>query len=155
MTLIVDVSRQQLFLLDLQEHLLQSYPVSTATNGLGEEKNSFKTPRGWHQVRAKIGAGLPLFTVFRGRRPTGQVCDVTMDKQRDWILTRILWLSGLEVGVNRLGKVDTMQRYIYIHGTAEEDRIGQPVSHGCIRLRNEDILELFDQVRIGERVYIK
>lgn len=150
----VDVLRQQLFLLDGAGRVLAEYPVSTAANGLGEQKNSFKTPRGHHQIRAKIGDGLPINTVFRGRRPTGEVYEHAMGVQKDWILTRILWLSGLEQGFNRLGAVDTMQRYVYIHGTADEVQIGKQVSHGCIRMRNQDILELYDRVQVGERVYI-
>lgn len=155
MTLLIDSEQQALSLLDDKERVIAVYPVSTAVNGLGETKNSFKTPRGWHQIRAKIGAGMPINSVFVGRRPTGEVYSSSMTQNRDWILTRILWLSGLTPGVNRLGEVDTMQRYIYLHGTADEARIGQPVSHGCIRLKNKDILSLFDRVRVGEHVYIK
>lgn len=154
MTLLIDTTMQQLFLHDADDQLIATYPVSTAKNGLGEEKNSFKTPRGLHQIRAKIGAGCPINTVFRARRPTGEIYQPGNEENRDWILTRILWLSGLTVGVNRLGNVDTMQRYIYIHGTADEKHIGKPVSCGCIRLRNRDILELFEQVGVGELVNI-
>lgn len=133
------------------------FPISTAKNGLGEKLGSFKTPRGQHDIVAKIGDGLPIYTVFRGRRATGEIYNQKLDEQypkRDWILTRILWLRGLEVGKNRLGQVDTMRRFIYIHGTADEHLIGQPVSHGCIRLKNEDIMQLFDLIDVGERVVV-
>lgn len=135
----------------------QSYPISSALKGLGECKNSYQTPRGWHTVRAKIGHGLPLNAVFVGRRFTGEVYTPALGvqyPQRDWILTRILWLSGSEKGVNRLGQVDTFQRYIYIHGTADEEGIGQPRSHGCIRMKNADILTVFDTIPVHAPVYI-
>lgn len=131
--------------------------VSTAARGAGEEKDSFRTPRGTHVVRARIGAGAPLNTVFVGRRPTGEIYTPTLGRThpgRDWILTRILWLSGLEPGRNRLGDVDTMQRYIYIHGTPDEVTLGVPGSHGCIRMRNRDVVELFDRVPAGTEVRI-
>ena len=135
-----------------------SYPVSTALNGLGELQDSGKTPRGWHQIRAKIGRGSPINTVFVGRRPTGEIYSADLDllyPGRDWILTRILWLSGLEVGKNRLGLCDTMRRYIYIHGCPDELPIGKPESHGCIRMRNTNIIELFDIVKYGTKIYIE
>jgi len=116
---------------------------------MGSEKNSGKTPLGHHIVRAKIGAGLPINSVFVGRRPTGEVFDQNLaqnNPHRDWILSRILWLSGTQLGKNRLGNVDTMQRYIYIHGTPDSEPMGCPISHGCIRMRNSDIVELFDLV---------
>ncbi len=134
------------------------YPVSTALNGAGEEENSGCTPRGWHRVRVAIGAGLPLNTVFVGRRPTGEIYSPELalqQPQRDWILTRILWLQGLEVGVNRMGNVDSMRRYIYIHGTPDSEPMGQPLSHGCIRMRNSDITELFELVSAGTPVWIQ
>lgn len=131
--------------------------VSTAKNGPGEEMGSECTPRGWHVVRAKIGAGCPLNTVFVGRRPTGEIYTPELGRaypDRDWVLSRLLWLSGLEVGRNRLGTVDTMRRYIYFHGCPDGVRLGVPDSHGCIRMRNKDILRLFDQVEVGTRVLI-
>ncbi|SEQ68500.1 L,D-transpeptidase catalytic domain [Amphritea atlantica] len=134
------------------------YPVSTALNGPGEQKNSGCTPRGKHLVRAKIGAGKPLNTVFVGRRDTGETYSADLARrypQRDWILTRILWLSGCEIGRNRLSSVDTMQRYIYIHGTPDSEPMGQPLSHGCIRMRNNDIAELFERVSVGTLVFIE
>lgn len=133
-------------------------PVSTALNGPGEQKNSGCTPRGWHTIRACIGAGVPLNSVFLGRRPTGEIYSADLAQQypnRDWILTRVLWLSGLEVGRNRLGNVDTMQRYIYIHGTPDSEPMGQPKSHGCIRMRNTDLMVLFEGVLAGTPVLIQ
>ncbi len=145
----ISLAAQTLELLDDAGELLRRYPVSTGARGAGERQGSYQTPRGRHLVRAKIGAGCPLFTVFSGRRPTGEIWSPELDAAypgRDWILTRILWLSGCEPGCNRLGEVDTMRRYIYIHGTSEQAPMGEAQSHGCIRMRNRDILELFDLV---------
>ncbi|MNZ33971.1 L,D-transpeptidase [compost metagenome] len=124
-------------------------PVSTALNGPGEQQGSGCTPRGRHQVRARIGAGLPEAAVLVGRRWTGEIWSPALaaqHPQRDWILTRILWLSGCEPGRNRLGAVDTFRRYIYLHGTPDSEPMGEARSHGCIRLRNADLLALFEQV---------
>lgn len=131
--------------------LVLRMPVSTALNGPGERNGSGCTPRGRHQVRARIGEGLPLGAVLRGRRWTGEVWTPELHAQhpgRDWILTRILWLSGCEPGRNRLGEVDTFRRYIYLHGTPDTEPLGIPLSHGCIRLRNADLLELFPRVPV-------
>ena len=144
MNILIDIPRQELVLPNGRRYL-----VSTARNGLGEVNGSFCTPRGRHIVRAKIGAGQPLNTVFVRRRPTGEIWSPELDEKhvgRDWMLTRILWLSGCEVGRNRLGDVDTMRRYIYIHGAPERAEMGKPGSIGCIRMRNADIIELFDLV---------
>ena len=138
--------------------LLTEYPVSTARNGPGETLGSGCTPRGWHQVRARIGAGAPLNTVFLRRRPTGEIYSEALAREfpgRDWILTRILWLSGLEPGRNRLGDVDTFRRFIYIHGTPDSVPMGVPGSRGCVRMRNRDLLEVFDAVSPGTRVLIR
>ncbi len=127
----------------------RTYVVSTAKNGAGEKNGSFCTPRGSHIVRAKIGAGQPLGAVFVRRRPTGEVWTPEMHERypgRDWILTRILWLSGREPGRNRLGQVDTMRRYIYIHGCPDSAELGKPGSIGCVRMRNRDVAELFERV---------
>ncbi|WAE54382.1 L,D-transpeptidase [Stutzerimonas frequens] len=124
-------------------------PVSTARNGVGEQNGSGCTPRGVHQVRARIGDGLPEGAVLRGRRWTGEIWSQELHASfpgRDWILTRILWLSGCEPGVNRMGKVDTFRRYIYIHGTPDCEPMGVPLSHGCVRMRNADLLQLFPRV---------
>ncbi|MCG8591678.1 MAG: L,D-transpeptidase [Proteobacteria bacterium] len=152
----VDLATQTLTLLENDRELV-SYPVSTATKGPGESEGSEQTPRGAHEIRAKIGDGAPERAVFAGRRPTGEICTDALAAsapERDWILTRILWLRGLERGRNRGGDVDSMRRYIYIHGTPEEDAIGTPASHGCIRMRNADVLDLFDRVPVGTRVDI-
>ncbi|MGH8728730.1 MAG: L,D-transpeptidase family protein [Burkholderiales bacterium] len=146
--------RQRLELLD-DSNVIKSYPVSTAEKGPGEQMGSYCTPRGEHLVRAKIGARAPLNTVFVERRPTGEIFNSELDAQhpgRDWILTRILWLSGLESGFNRGGCVDTMRRYIYIHGTPDRVALGRPESKGCVRMRNADIVELFDLIPVGAHV---
>jgi L,D-transpeptidase YbiS len=153
----VSISLQSLRLLDDGGLLLAEYPVSTALKGVGESKGSGCTPHGRHVVRAKIGAGQPLGAVFIGRRPTGEIWTPQLAAEfpaRDWILTRILWLSGREAGLNRMGGCDTMQRYIYIHGTPDTEPIGVPRSHGCIRMRNVDVLELFERVPAGTPVLI-
>lgn len=137
---------------------IESFPVSTAKNGPGEQHGSECTPRGWHQIRARIGAAAPPGAVFVGRRWTGEVYDASLNAThpgRDWILSRILWLSGLEPGVNRLGTVDTMRRYIYIHGAPDDLITGQPESHGCVRMRNDDVIRLFDRITPGTRVRIE
>lgn len=134
------------------------YAVSTARNGLGEQAGSECTPRGHHIVRAKIGAGAPPGAVFVGRRPTGEVWSphlAALHPERDWILSRILWLSGCEIGLNRLGGVDSMRRYIYIHGTPDTEPMGMPASHGCVRMRNADVIDLFDRVPVGCPVEIR
>ncbi len=136
---------------------VRRYVVSTSRNGAGERQGSFCTPRGEHIVRAKIGAGQPWNTVFVRRRPTGEIWTSELAERfpgRDWILTRILWLSGCEPGRNRLGEVDTMRRYIYIHGSPENVEMGKPGSIGCIRMRNQDIVELFELAPPGTEVRI-
>jgi lipoprotein-anchoring transpeptidase ErfK/SrfK len=157
-TIVLDVSiSQQKCQLMVGGEVVFSSAISTALNGTGEQKNSGCTPRGLHIIRACIGAGLPENTVFVGRRPTGEVYTPELGEQfpeRDWILTRILWLSGLELGKNRLANVDTMQRYIYIHGCPDSLPMGKPLSHGCIRMHNKDLMMLFDLVSPGTRVMI-
>lgn len=153
----ISIPQQLLTVLDDNGELLAQYAVSTATNGVGCEKNSGCTPLGQHIIRAKIGEGEALNTVFVGRRPTGEIWSpelMTRFPERDWILTRILWLSGTEHGVNRLGNVDTMQRYIYIHGTPDSTEMGKIGSHGCIRMRNDDVIALFDMAPVGTPVRI-
>lgn len=152
----ISITNQSLTLFEGTDTLAQ-YRVSTALNGPGELNNSGCTPRGAHYIRAKIGAGLPVNSVFVARRPTGEIFSPQLAEQfphRDWILTRILWLCGREPGRNRLGEVDSMRRYIYIHGTPDSEPMGVPRSHGCIRMRNQDILELFDNIAVGTAVDI-
>ncbi len=151
----IHIPAQTLELYDNSGRLLRRFPVSTGANGVGEESGSYCTPRGRHVVRARIGAGQPVNTVFVQRRPTGEIYTPQLGAQhpgRDWILTRILWLSGCEPGFNRLGSCDTMRRYIYIHGTPDSTPLGQPGSRGCVRMRNTDLMELFDLVPVGTEV---
>ncbi len=154
----IDVPTQSLILKDAQGRILMQTRISTARNGVGEENGSEKTPRGAHYIRARIGAGLPADAVLVSRRPTGEIYSPSLRAafpNRDWILTRILWLCGLEPGKNRLGHVDTMRRYIYIHGCPDDDPMGVPGSHGCVKMRNREIIELFDRVAPGTRVHIR
>jgi L,D-transpeptidase YbiS len=139
-------------------NIVMDVAVSTAANGPGEIMHSECTPRGHHCIRAKIGAGMPANTVFVGRRASGEIYSPLLKQQypeRDWMLTRILWLSGMEPGHNRFGERDSMRRYIYIHGCPDEDPMGTPTSHGCIKMRNAEVIELFDQVPVGSRVLIQ
>lgn len=153
----VSIDEQRLQLLDNGRPVMDSL-VATATNGPGEVMHSECTPRGWHRVRARIGDGCQPGTVFVGRRPTGEIYTPalkTAEPERDWMLTRILWLCGMDPGVNRFGKVDSMRRYIYIHGCPDEDTMGVPSSHGCVKMRNDEVIELFDRVPVGTRVLIQ
>ena len=153
----ISITQQTLTVLNDDDELLTQYPVSTAANGVGCEKDSGCTPLGAHVVRAKIGEGAPSNTVFVARRQTGEICTPALMAElpnRDWILTRILWLSGTDIGKNRLGNVDTMQRYIYIHGTPDSTDMNKVGSHGCIRMRNSDVIALFDMVEVGTPVII-
>lgn len=156
----VDLRLQQLYLWEPSPEsdiLLRQYPVSTASNGAGEHNGSHCTPRGLHRIADKIGAGAPLCAAFKAREWKGEIWTPELDAAhpgRDWILTRILWLDGLEPGKNKGGTVDTHNRYIYIHGTNEEHKLGTPASHGCIRMKNVDVAELFDFVDVGTEVRI-
>ncbi|MSP86947.1 MAG: L,D-transpeptidase [Methylotenera sp.] len=153
----ISLQQQTLSLFDDFGELKAKYSISSATNGVGCEKNSGCTPVGRHIVRAKIGALAAINTVFVARRATGEICTTALTAEfpsRDWILTRILWLSGTELGVNRLANVDTMQRYIYIHGSPDSSKMGEIGSHGCIRMRNADVVALFDLVEVGTAVLI-
>jgi len=153
----VDVPNQTLTLF-LNESVHKTFRIATGKKGVGEKFGSEQTPRGRHIIRAKVGAGAAPNTVFVGRRPTGEIYTPSMRElhpKRDWILTRIMWLSGLEPGFNRLGDVDTMRRYVYIHGCPDEDEMGIPSSHGCVKMRNKDVITLFDTVPAGTPVLIK
>ena len=148
MPILIDIAQQQLFLTDLHNQIIAQYPISSAKKGLGEQKGSEQTPRGLHYIHEKIGVDCPIFTVFKGRKPTGEIWDAELSAQfpeRDWILSRIMWLVGEQT---------PLDRYIYIHGTADEGQIGVPLSHGCIRMRNHDVIALFEQVGVGEVVEI-
>lgn len=161
----INLAQQQLTLFNGAAVQLR-YSVSTALNGAGENEGSECTPRGQHRIAAKIGGGLPSRAVFKGRRFTGEICSNTLqlaEPNRDWILSRILWLEGCEPGKNRglLGSdfggssVDSMRRYIYIHGTPDSEAMGRPQSHGCVRMRNQDLIELYEQIAPGTPVNIK
>ena len=154
-SIFVSIADQSLSLNSHKEDI--TYPVSTAKLGPGEKKNSYCTPRGKHIIRAKIGMNASRGEIFKSRRSTGEVYSINNqhDQNSDWILTRILWLSGTEVGKNRLGNVDTMQRYIYIHGIPDEFSLNIPRSKGCINMNNDDVIELFDLVDIGTSVLIQ
>ncbi len=157
MKIIIHIGSQRLELYDDRGSLLRSYVISSALKGTGQRRGSFCTPLGRHIVRAKIGAGQPENTVFVGRRPTGEVYTPALGAAfpgRDWMLTRILWLSGCEPGHNRLGEVDTMRRYIYIHGSPDSVPMGEPGSIGCIRMRNADVTDLFERTPVGTMVEI-
>ncbi|SMG66924.1 ErfK/YbiS/YcfS/YnhG family protein [methanotrophic bacterial endosymbiont of Bathymodiolus sp.] len=152
----VCIAEQTLSLIE-NSTVLCSYSVSTAKNGAGERMGSECTPTGWHKIRAKIGDKLPLNSVFVARRVTGEIYTAELgdqNPQRDWILTRILWLGGLEPGINRYGQVDSTWRYIYVHSCPDHLMQGKPESHGCIRMANADMLALFGQIQPGELVYI-
>ena len=156
LTLEVNIEKQQLSVRDAAGELVKQYPISTSKYGVGNESGSFKTPLGSHCIKQKIGEGEPINQVFVGRKAIGLLDELSPENlPEDIITSRILWLEGLEDGFNRGGDVDSYQRYIYIHGTDEENKIGMPASHGCIRMRNRDIVELFDLVDTGCLVNIE
>lgn len=150
----IDSRQQQLHWIDIDECNCRSYPVSTALKGIGNRLESYKTPFGIHRIRQKLGGGQPRGMVFESREPTGRIAKDLDNREHDEITSRILWLDGLENGVNRNGVYDTYARYIYIHGTSDEKRIGEPVSAGCIRMKNDDVIELFDEVMVNDIVLI-
>ena len=153
--MLVDCSAQCLHLIDIDTDNSRRYPVSTALKGVGNRQDSYQTPLGIHRIRQKIGGGEPTGMVFEARQPTGRVARDLDNREKDEITSRILWLDGLEEGVNRGGVHDTFSRFIYIHGTSDEKRIGRPVSAGCIRMRNDDVIELFDDVLVNDIVIIR
>ncbi|AKH38777.1 MULTISPECIES: L,D-transpeptidase [Nitrosomonas] len=153
----ISIARQQLNLINDENKIVRSYLISSARNGNGQQRGSFCTPLGKHIIRAKIGDKQPINTVFVKRRPTGEIYTPELAARypgRDWILTRIMWLSGCEIGFNRLGLVDTMRRYIYIHGSPDSAEMGRPGSIGCIRMHNGDLLDLFNRVIVGTPIEI-
>lgn len=150
------IATQRLFLFENQR-VIERFTISTAKNGAGEIKGSEKTPRGRHFIRAKIGSNAPEGAVFVGRRFTGEIYNEKLAQEnpkRDWILSRILWLCGMDIGKNRLGVVDTFSRYIYIHGAPDDSPFGVATSHGCIRMKNADVIALFEKVDVGAPVFI-
>lgn len=151
--ILIDLQAQSLALPKLNK----VYQISSGLNGIGEQENSGKTPRGWHRVKQKIGHDVPGNAVFKARQWTGEIYDAALGEsnpERDWILSRILWLDGLEAGFNCGEGCDTFKRYIYIHGTPESEPMGVPKSHGCIRMHNVDVQEVFDLVEEGALVYL-
>lgn len=155
--ILVDVTAQKLYCYQ-QDVLLKTYVVSTGKNGLGEQLGSGCTPRGWHAIYAVLGLDAPINSIFVSRQRTGDIYSAAfaeVNPDRDWILTRILQLDGLEPGRNRGGDVDTLSRYIYIHGTSDEEALGTPVSKGCIRMANRDVIDLAQWVSVGTRVCVQ
>ncbi|MGH8119471.1 MAG: L,D-transpeptidase family protein [Gammaproteobacteria bacterium] len=150
----IDINAQRLRLCAGRK-IVKEYPVSTARNGPGELADSECTPRGEHVIAEMIGGDCPLNTVFVSRQPSGEIYTPELKikfPDRDWILTRILWLQGAEPGKNLYGNVDSHERFIYIHGSPDDVEMGRPGSRGCIRMRNKDVVELFNKVRAGMRV---
>lgn len=155
--ILIRISEQRLYLLDEKDSILIDYPVSTSLYGVGNQKDSYKTPLGLHCIKEKIGDDMPENEVFIGRQPQGLLDDLIANNvglSEDIITSRILWLDGLQPGINKEGDVDSYDRYIYIHGTVDEESIGTPASHGCIRMRNRDVIDLYDRVDIGCAVKI-
>lgn len=153
--IVVESRQQKLYWIDVDAENSRSYPVSTAARGMGNRIDSLQTPFGIHRVRQKVGGGEPCGMIFQSREPTGRIARHLDNRERDEITSRILWLDGLEPGLNRDGDCDTWSRYIYIHGTSDEKRIGEPVSAGCIRMKNEDVIELFEDVLVNDLVLIR
>ena len=157
MEIIVDISDQRLYLIE-DSRIIESYPISSSKYGEGSKENSFKTPLGEHIIKEKIGYGVPLNTIFVARVNTNEKANIIRsleDSEDDYVTSRILWLDGLEEGINKGEGVDSFNRFIYIHGTHEEGLIGQKASHGCIRMFNNDVVKLYDMVKKGTKVYIR
>jgi lipoprotein-anchoring transpeptidase ErfK/SrfK len=153
--ILIDSKTQCLHCIDIDREEDKTYPVSTAANGLGNREESYKTPFGIFRIKHKLGGGEPAGMIFIEREPTGVISEDTDNHEEDQITSRILWLDGMEPGINKGRGYDTFSRYIYIHGTSDEKRIGQPVSEGCIRMKNEDVIELFDEVLVNDLVIIR
>ena len=153
--ILIDAAKQLLHRIDIDVANNKTYSVSTAFNGLGNRVDSFKTPIGIHRIKQKIGVGEPLGMVFNARAATGRVSNKTDNREEDEITSRILWLDGMEQGFNKGGAHDSLSRYIYIHGTSDEKRIGEPVSAGCIRMKNADVIDFFDAVNVNDLVIIQ
>jgi len=151
----IDSVQQCLYEFDIEDENLCSYPISTAANGMGNRLDSFKTPFGTHRIRQKFGGGESRGMIFVARKPIGKIAGNLDNRDKDEITSRILWLDGLQEGINKGGAHDTYSRYIYIHGTSDEKRIGEPVSAGCIRMKNDDVIELFGEVMVDDIVVIR
>ena len=151
----VDTACQRLNHINIEPEKSTYYPISTAAAGLGNRLDSHRTPFGIHRIKQKIGAGEPSGMIFKARQATGRISTQSDNREEDEITSRILWLDGMQQGINLGGACDTFSRYIYIHGTSDEQRIGQAVSHGCIRMKNKDVIALFDEVLPGDLVFIK
>jgi len=154
--LVVSTQLQKMYLLQEGE-VLNTYDISSSKYGVGSQQGSNKTPKGLHRIKERFGADAPSGAIFKARTYTGQVADIikeAVDDKEDYVTSRILWLEGMEAGLNRGGQVDSYSRYIYIHGTHEEGLIGTPQSHGCIRMYNQDVIKLFEMVEAGTFVII-
>jgi len=151
----IDSRTQTLSWINIDETAIKSFPVSTAANGLGNRLDSNKTPTGIHRIRQKFGGDQPAGMIFEAREPSGRICKNIDNREKDEITSRIMWLDGLEPGFNKDGVYDSFSRYIYIHGTSDEKRIGKPVSHGCIRMTNNDVIELYDNAMVNDLVLIR
>lgn len=152
----VSVKHQRLYLI-VNDSTIRKYPISTAAKGIGSKMNSFKTPPGLHTISRKIGDNVPIGGLFQSRMYTGRQVKILTEKQKadgDYVTTRIMWLQGEEPGLNKGRSVDSYNRYIYIHGTAEEGYLGQPASHGCIRMKNTDVIELYNMIEEGTPILI-
>lgn len=155
--IVVDISEQRLYLLENQD-IIQSFPISSSKFGEGNKENSYKTPLGMHSIKEMIGHDVPINTIFISRIDTKRKAEIIRedhDTDEDYVTSRILWLDGAEEGINKGSGIDSFNRYIYIHGTHEEGLIGQKASHGCIRMFNDDVVLLYNQVKLGTKVYIK
>jgi lipoprotein-anchoring transpeptidase ErfK/SrfK len=151
----VDTAGQCLYHIHIDLERTRRYAISTAAAGVGNRTDSYQTPFGIHRIKQKVGGGEVVGMVFKAREPTGQISSQSNNQDEDEITTRILWLDGMEKGVNLGGDFDTVSRYIYIHGTSDEKRIGQAVSHGCIRMKNKEVIEFFDDVLVNDLVFIE
>ena len=152
----VNIRSQELFLL-YKGNIEQVYSISTSAYGTGSKENSFKTPLGKHKISRKIGVNLPFAAILKGRLWTGEIAELIIDKidtDFDIVTSRILWLEGLEEGINKGPGVDSKSRFIYIHGTAEEGLIGEPASNGCVRMYNGDVIDLYSRVTVNTQVWI-
>ncbi len=158
-TIVVDISDQMLYLYEsnqaVADNMVKSYPVSTSKYGIGNRAGSNKTPLGRHYIKNKIGDDAPEGMIFKARQPMGRIAEMNAAGVGDLVTSRIMWLKGLEPGKNSGRRIDSYQRYIYIHGTAEEYKIGQPASHGCVRMYNSDVIDLFDRVKEGTEVFMR